>query len=86
MADVDVGPVDLQNRAARGTQKLELNVHRQAGAAAATVASVVLQVSYDDGATWSTVPTSSLGGGRYGATINNPKTGAAVLSVAYRAA
>jgi hypothetical protein len=34
-------------------------------------------VSYDDGATWSTLPTSPLGGGHFAAVIHNPKSGPA---------
>jgi subtilisin family serine protease len=77
LVDYDLGPLDLINRAHRGDQNIELHLHRQQGAAAAAVTGLTLSVSYDDGATWSTVPTENLGGGRFAATIHNPKSGPA---------
>jgi subtilisin family serine protease len=77
LVDYDLGPLDLQNRAHRGDQNIVLAARRQQGAAPATVTSLTLAASYDDGATWATVPTSPLGGGRFAATIHNPQTGPA---------
>ncbi len=77
LVDYDLGPLDSVNRAVRGNQKIELVAHRQQGAAAASVTGLTLSVSYDDGATWSNVPTEDLGGGRFRATIHNPKVGPA---------
>jgi subtilisin family serine protease len=75
LVDYDLGPLDLQNRAHRGNQKIDLFVHRQQGAAPASVTGLTVSVSYDDGATWSNVPATNRGGGHFGATIHNQTSG-----------
>ena len=75
LVDYDLGPLDLRNRAPRGNQKVSFVVHRQQGAAVAAAAGLTLSVSFDDGATWTTVPTTNRGGGRFDATIHNPAPG-----------
>ena len=50
-------------------------MHRQQGAAPASVTGLTLSVSYDDGATWSNVATTNRGGGHFGATIHNQTSG-----------
>lgn len=77
LVDYDLGPLDLENRSQRGDQNITLFAHRQQDAAPAAVTGLSLSVSYDDGATWSSVPTSPLGGGLFTAVIHNPKVGGA---------
>lgn len=77
LVDYDLGPLDLLNRAERGTQKIELFPHRQQGAAEASITGLTLSVSHDDGDTWSTVPVSALSNGRFRALIHNPQAGPA---------
>ena len=75
LVDYNVGPLDLLNRAARGRQKIELFVHRQQGATAASVTGLTLSVSTDDGNTWRNVATDNQGGGHFRASILNPQVG-----------
>jgi hypothetical protein len=75
VADYDVGPLDLLNRSQRGDQNITLFAHRQQNTIPAALTGLTLSVSYDDGATWSTVPTSPLGGGHFAAVIHNGKAG-----------
>jgi hypothetical protein len=72
LADYDLGELDLQNRAERGSHEIELSFRRQQLAPPSAVTDARLWVSYNDGATWSRMTLDSLGGGRYEATLNHP--------------
>ena len=72
LANYDVGELDLQNRAERGSHEVELFIHRQQLAPPAAVTDAKLWVSYNDGATWSRASLDNLGGGRFEAELNHP--------------
>ena len=72
LADYDLGDLDLQNRAARGSHEITLSFHRQQLAPAAAITDAKLWASYNDGATWARASLDNLGGGRFGATLNHP--------------
>ncbi|QYC43058.1 Subtilisin [Nonomuraea coxensis DSM 45129] len=66
-------PVDLRNQA--GSRTLRLTVSHQEGAEASAVKDVALEVSYDDGATWSAARLRSTGGGGYTTTLGHARPG-----------
>ena len=72
LVDYDLGDLDLLNRAERGQHTIHFGVHRQAGSGSSPLTNVRLQVSYNDGATWSNESLSNLGGGNYSASLNHP--------------
>jgi subtilisin family serine protease len=72
LAGYDLGELDLQERAARGSHEIGLFIHRQQLAPAAAVTDVKLWVSYNDGATWTRASLSNDGGGHYTAELNHP--------------
>jgi hypothetical protein len=72
LVDYDLGELGQLNRAERGQHTIRFAVHRQQGSPAAVLNNVRLQVSYNDGATWSNQSLSNLGGGNYSATLNHP--------------
>jgi subtilisin family serine protease len=67
-------PVDPDNQAPRRQHTLLAAVERQSGAPASATASLSVQVSFDDGATWRDAPVTS-GDGGYRVTVD-PPTGA----------
>jgi hypothetical protein len=72
LVDYDLGALDLRNRAQRGDdQEIDLFVHREQGAPAASVRSLTVSASYDDGATWRTVQAENEGHGHYVAEVPN---------------
>jgi subtilisin family serine protease len=74
LVDYDLGRLDLLNRAHGDEKEVHLRVHRQQGAPAARITSVLAWASFDDGATWTQVPVSSEGGGHYVAEVTHPAT------------
>jgi subtilisin family serine protease len=68
----DLGKLDSHNRARLGSHTIGLSFHRQQGAPAAAVTGAELWASYDDGATWTALPVSSRGAGRFSALVHNP--------------
>lgn len=71
-AGYDLGELDLQNRAERGSHEIGLTIRRQQLAPPATVTGAKLWVSYNDGVTWSRVTLDDQGGGRFTAELNHP--------------
>jgi subtilisin family serine protease len=72
LADYNLGALDLQNRAARGSHEVTLSFHRQQLAPPAAITDAKLWVSYNDGATWARASLDNLGGGRFAATLTHP--------------
>jgi hypothetical protein len=72
LAGYDLGELDLRERAARGSHQIGLFIHRQQLAPAAAVTDARLWVSYNDGATWTSVPLTNTGGGHFTASLNHP--------------
>jgi hypothetical protein len=64
--------LDDDNRAPVGTQQVALSVRTNQNAPAPTVRRLTLQVSYDDGATWTNAPVQQTTDG-WQATVDNPK-------------
>jgi hypothetical protein len=84
-ADYNAGP-DVSNAIAAGTATpLTVNVRRQAYDTTAGAGQVTLQVSGDDGATWTAVRATAAGGGKFTATVT-PAAGSGFLSLRLHAA
>jgi subtilisin family serine protease len=85
LVDYDVAQADLSNRVPSGRPvELELEVRHQNGATASPIDTVELDLSYDDGATWQSVPMDPTGGGIYTALLEHPSNhagGAVTLRV-----
>ncbi|MGH3471501.1 MAG: S53 family peptidase [Nocardioidaceae bacterium] len=64
------GPDDVV--AAGGPATVDVTVDHQRGAAATPISDFSAQVSYDDGQTWSNVPASSIGGGVFRLSYEQP--------------
>jgi subtilisin family serine protease len=74
--------LDLLNRARRGQGGLTLTVRHQTGAPKTPVKSVSVEISYDDGATWSDVERlRKLGDGAYSASLNRQPAKAGFVSM-----
>jgi hypothetical protein len=69
----DLGELDGLNRAPRGEHAIDLFVGRQNGASPSEVTEVSVWASFDDGATWSSLPVEPRGGGSFTATVQNPQ-------------
>jgi hypothetical protein len=74
VADYDLD-TDLQNVARRGLIELGVTLAHQAGAAQPKIASVSLDVSNDDGATWQPAKLTADRSGRYVAQLSEPSGG-----------
>ncbi|WP_020580419.1 S8 family serine peptidase [Actinopolymorpha alba] len=75
LLQLDYGvPTDLTNKAASGRAlPIDLTARHQDGLRGPSVTRMAAWVSYDDGASWSTVEAvTSKGGGRYGAVVKHP--------------
>ncbi len=88
-ADYDLD-VDLRNRVVRphGPAKgvpLGLTLRHQDGAAATPVETVTMQVSYDDGSSWSDLSMRARGGGRYETSLDLPKHQQGAISLRLQA-
>ncbi|GAA2108456.1 S8 family peptidase [Actinomadura alba] len=74
--------LDLLNRARPGSDGLTLTVRHQPGAPKTPVKSVSVEVSYDDGATWSDVKRlRTLGDGAYSVSLDRPPAKAGFVSL-----
>ncbi|KAB8193274.1 S8 family serine peptidase [Nonomuraea phyllanthi] len=67
-------PVDLKNQA-RSSRKLGLSLYQQEGAEQSAIKDVSLEVSYDDGATWTKARLRDRGERSYEATIGRSPSG-----------
>ena len=74
--DYDV-ETDLSGKARAGRQEVRLRASHLAGArSAGAIRGATFEVSYDDGATWRSVPLDRMAGGGWTARFATPRTGA----------
>ena len=70
-ASYDFG-ADLRGQVTSGEHTFTVGGYYQQGVTGRTVTKASVQMSYDDGATWTPVPVKALGGGKFQVSANNP--------------
>jgi hypothetical protein len=73
-ASYDFGDGDQGQVTAPGKETFTVTGFHQVGENAPAVTHATVQVSFDDGGTWTTEPVTSLGGGRFRVTVTQPGT------------